>query len=246
MSTNRQFKQIRELLAKQQFAEPLEILAELQQDYLHEPEYWWLVAVCHGEQGNHDGAISALESATTYCPLDVESQVLLGRLYADKGYKESATAIFEHLARMPAALELHRAEIIRQLGRLQRYELAVDLCQQATEESPDDWQAWFAKAFYLGRIGAPSMALVAALERARDLRPDQVTVRVSLVKTLAALGLEKAMQQAAREISIEQIHEIGCRDCVCHLARAYQAADDRPRWQACIQRYATLRRRKKQ
>lgn len=245
MTTNQRFKMVRERLEQQEFDKANEILTELQDVCLYEPDYWWLVAVCHGEQGNHDAAISALESATTYCPLDVQSQVLLGKLYADKGYRESAVAIFSYLAESTEALAQHRAEIIRQLGRLKCYELAVQLCRQATEESPDDWQVWFAKAFYLGRSGEPDVRIVEALQRALTLKPDQLAVRVSLVKTLGALGLEAETRRVAAEIPVAQIKRICCAECICQLAKIYRSSKDLPRWQACIQRYADLRRGKK-
>ena len=244
MSDNERFSHIRDLLEAKRFSAALEILDGMIEECCEYQEYWWLVSICHVERQDYDAAISSLETATTHGPLGIEAQVLLGKLYADKGFIESAVAIFDHLAESPKAFE-HRATLIRELGRLKQYELALRLCEQATKDSPDDWQVWFAKAFYLGRRGEPKQEMPGALERALELNPNQLSVRISLVKTLEALGLHNAARDAAREIPVEKLNDICCCQSVCQLAMIYRTADDLLRWKACVRRYAYLRRRKK-
>lgn len=233
-----------ELLAADSAADALKLLEPLREQFQHSSAYWSLIAWCHYKRGATDAAISALETGTTLAPLGIPTQMLLGRLYSESGFRESATVIFDHLATLPRALRAHRPALIREFGKLRLYERSLDLCEQEIRALPDSWQAWYAKAYYMGRCELPTEEIVPIIMHALSLNETHIGLRISLVKALDSLGLDEDARGAASRIPVDRLVCLRCGSCVLKLASIYRAAGDTCRWKACVKRYADLRREK--
>lgn len=133
-------------------------------------------------------AVHHLESASALAPLSPVGQLALADLYVGFGLVLAATAVYEFLAepdRCPTPL---LADVARGLGRLGRYEAALQVCHQITARRPGYHPAWFGIAHYRRRLGRPLGCCISPLEQAFALAPHALTYRLNLAAAYAGVG----------------------------------------------------------
>lgn len=195
----------------------------------HAPDHGGLhevAGVAAYEQEEFSTSLFHLESATTFTPLGVDSQLLLADLYLRFAQMGAARAVLEFLAdgdRCPTPM---LADLAKALGRAGRPDVALGVCQRLTAVRPSYHPAWFGVAYYLGQLGRPAGQLEFPLRKAFELAPQALPYRLNLAAVYADIG---RLAEAYRLVSGVPVEVVGCR-CQCRrFATACEAAGDNDR-----------------
>ncbi|MBX9681018.1 MAG: hypothetical protein K2X38_19855 [Gemmataceae bacterium] len=187
------------------------------------PHLHLVFAMSCAELGEHADAIESFEEASTRVVLPPICQLTLAELYVRTKCPETARAILEFLAepgRCPANL---LSRVAQAFGLLGDDEAALGVCKRLIELRPDFHPAYFGAAYYLTQLERPVVEILPFVQRAFDLKPEQLSYRVSLALMQANLG---RIDEASATVRSVCPGAIGCAGCIRRLLPAIEKLND--------------------
>ena len=201
---------------------------------------WELLGIIRHGQRSYADAMAAFESATLLKPLSLSGQLALADCYSKLKYFESARCVYLHLAQHPTLPTQYLPDVARGLAGAGDYRGALEACRRAVEHHPDCDQATFGLAYYMGKCGYPKEVILPVLRKAVELSPEVVRYRVALATTYQELGHDEAAIHLLGRLTLKQLRDIGCVNCLRRIANVFEAAGDKLRHAACISRLEEL------
>ncbi|WP_020470104.1 tetratricopeptide repeat protein [Zavarzinella formosa] len=116
---------------------------------------WEILGLAHWMRGEIQAALSPLETASLYVPLQPLAQLALAAAYAWANKPDLARTVYKHLADCPGFPVPLMPRLAAGLGRIGENEAALLVCEKLVELRPDYHPAWFGIAFYRRRLGRP-------------------------------------------------------------------------------------------
>ncbi len=204
---------------------------------------WELLGIARHALRDFPGAMEALEQATVLGPLVPAAELALAGCYLVSGREDLARAMYRHLAERPQVAGHLLRSVAAGLLHVGETLWAVEVQRRYAAERPDDDDALYALAHYMGLIEYPLELIRPIADRAWRLNPASVRNRVFLALTHHRLGDVQRGYALLADVDLRVLLEQCCPCRVYGLASLFEAAGDWARYEACVARLADLRRR---
>ncbi|TWT37316.1 Anaphase-promoting complex, cyclosome, subunit 3 [Posidoniimonas corsicana] len=188
-------------------------------------------------------AVGAGEAALLEAPLPDQAWLALADAYSHLRDAEQAATAYEHLLSRPRLPAESYALIYAGAKRLGQAALAVAACRASIEHYPEDDAVYFAMATQMSKLGYQPECIVAVLERAVGLAPDEWGYRVSLALQHCRAKDWRRAYDALRRAPAEKLRSVECEFSASMLARCCEAHDDHPRARALRAAISRIRAR---
>ena len=153
------------------------------------PKILEIAGVLAFNQGRYAEAIDQIERAMFVQPLSITSQITLTKAFLREGRHDRAltTASFlvDIITRIPCEMLPDLSQVT---SELQRYDLALAVCQEACHRHPQDDQAIFGAAFYMFRLGQSLANVKKLMFRAIAINPTAEFYRLNLAVVFSHEG----------------------------------------------------------
>ena len=196
--------------------------------------------ICHGRK-DLKAALHALETATSLKPLTLGGELALADCYARLDFKETAHAIYSHLADGDKLKPQYVPDVVVGLSGLGDNRRALRLCREAAERDPLCDQATYGMAYYMAKCGYPGEVVLPVLQKAVQLAPEVVQYQVSLANLYDEIGQREQGLGVMSRLDVKQLQSIGCANCLCKFADWFEVAGDSNRRDACLSRMKELK-----
>lgn len=226
---------LRELIMRGELAQAEGVLNEALRgrDGAEVGRHWEMLGIAAYAHQRLPLARNALETASAYVPLTIHGQVLLAACYVASNFPESARAILIHVAgRSDLPTELLELTA-SSLGRIRENELALAVCREAANRSPDSPEPFMGMAYYMRRLRRPTEQIICVLFRAHCLAPESRTCRIQLAWLLHESGQSEEGAYLLERLPIEHFD---CVCCVMLMQAVFEAASDTTRAIKCRRR----------
>ena len=198
---------------------------------------WELLGTLAYAKEDFELALTAIERASLLIPLSPRAQLVLAKCYDRGGFRESAAAIYCHLATLPDLAVDLLATLAAGLGRCGECELALQVCRRAAESFPDRADPHLGIVHYMRRLRRPVKQILPSMFRAHHLEPDNVEYRVRLAWMLHESGCSAAGAYLLEGVDCE---EFSCIRCLTLMQTIFDSVGDDANANACRQRLAIL------
>lgn len=191
---------------------------------------WELLGMLAYAKRDFSLAQSAIEQATVLIPLSARGQLVLGKCYDRSRYRETAAAIYRHVARQSQLASDLLEPLASGLGHCGEFKLALNVCQQAARRTPKSAVPLVGIAYYMRRLGRPIESILPTLARAHRLEPENVEYRISLAWMLHELGRSDDGASLLEQLTIE---DFSCIRCLTRMQHIFDSAGDDDRAEKC-------------
>lgn len=198
---------------------------------------WELLGTLAYAKENFELAVTAIERASLMIPLAPRAQLVLGKCYDRAGFRESATAIYCHLATLPDLAGDLLAALAAGLGRCGECELALQVCRRAAASFPGRADPHLGIVHYMRRLRRPVKQILPSMFRAHHLEPENVEYRVRLAWMLHESGCSAAGAYLLEGVDCE---EFSCIRCLTLMQTIFDSVGDKLNANACRQQLAIL------
>ena len=203
-------------------------------------EAWELLGTMRHGQKLLPEALQALETATSLQPLSLGGQLAIADCYARLGHRETAFAVFVHLADRDNLPSRYLADVAMGLGRLGDFNRALKLAREGAHRDPFCDNAAYAVAYYMSKCGCPGEVILPVLLKVVQLAPDVTIYQVALANLYHQIGRVDDAFSVLSRLSPQQLYALGCRDCLCRIASLFEERGDTVRREACLSRLEEL------
>lgn len=201
----------------------------------HHGRAWEIKGLIHAAAGQLHEALHALESASTYVPLQASARCALAECYLQLGKTELTAVLLRDLLSDEPLCPEFMLRIARGLDRICQSELALDVCRRAAALDPNSAQAHYDMSYYLGRCGRSLQLIESVARRAINLAPDCVKYRIGLAALLSRAGRTQDAYRLVERLNSEQLQSVTCRCCLERVREIYEEAGDWERALYCRQ-----------
>ncbi len=198
--------------------------------------------VWHGQE-EYELAQGAFEAAQMLVPLSVPGQLAMADTLRRLGQREAARTTLEYLAGRDDVPTSHLSALAVGLAQLGDYELALNVCREASRREPERDEPLYGMAFYMTKLGHPVQRIVPVLERAHSLAPDCVHYRAALAIMYSRADMWPQSYAMFRPLEPAQV---GCMNCLQHMIRVFEHVGDEARRTACIARLMAIAEQRRQ
>ena len=178
---------------------------------------WELLGILASTLEEMTLAMSALERASSLIPLSITAQLVLARCYSRTGFRETAKAIYLHLATLERLDEQHLKPLAEGLGRHGEYQMALAICRQAANRMPDNPEPLLGIVHYMRRLRIPPERILPTLFRAFRLAPEDKDCRISLAWLLHETGQSAEGARLLEHVDCEEFTCIRCLTLMQHI-----------------------------
>ena len=180
--------------------------------------------------GDFTAAVRALETAALLVPLTISVQMVQAHSYLRIGRKTEAQTILRYLATRTDLPTPLLPQLCVGLGRVGEYQLALEMCREASLRDSESDEAVYGMAFYMSKLGYPPETVLPLLRRAFALEPHRPIYRLGLAVACARNGLMREAYDLFRGLNVEQIACVRCLDAMAQVCRNF---GDKARVKAC-------------
>lgn len=177
-------------------------------------------------QGDFAGACRALEVAGLLVPLSIPAQLALADAYARAGKSADARTILRFLAERDDVPTIFLPQLTVGLGRIGEYQLALDVCREASLREPDSDEACYGMAFYMSKLRYPTECVLPLLRRALALEPTRPLYRLALAVVCARSGRRRETYELFCGV---EIRNLACASCLQTMIGVFAEFGDNER-----------------
>jgi tetratricopeptide (TPR) repeat protein len=200
-------------------------------------QLWELLGIVAFARDDLDRSQSALEEASIRVPLSPRGQITLARCYDNNGLRESAAAIYRHLATLVAVETELLESLAAGLGRYGECELALAVCREASRRMPECTAALMGIAHYMRRLRYDVQEVLPVMFQAHHLAPENCELRISLAWMLYETGLAN---DAAALLEPVPCAEFSCIRCLTLMQHIFDAVGNEEDADVCRHRLMVL------
>jgi tetratricopeptide (TPR) repeat protein len=219
-----------ELYHRGELARAGELAERALRKFPDEGALWQLDGLVRRDQGDFDGARSALETASLLVPLNPDSECALAQCYAKAGQTGLARDLYRHLAQSGRSPTPLLPAIASGLGSVGDNESALEVCRELSRREPTHHEAFFGMAFYMRKLRYPVAMVMPVVTRAHELAPRSIPYRVLLASLLASIGEYQQASDLLRDIPPDSVH---CRCCLRRMMTIFHLAGEHTLADAC-------------
>ncbi len=234
------YERVKGLITTGEPAEALRLL-EIELDDRVDPVLLALQGIAQHALGKYAAGAKSLESAAQLAPLSPSSQLALGDCYLFTNRHELARATYSGLADLPRIPFPLLSGLALGLSRVQEFERALAVCQQAAAARPECHHALYAVAYYMSKSGRPPEFVYPVLEQAIEMAPQVFCYRVAAATILSRMQETERAYLAIADATLDELSTVSCRCCLERLIALYETASDRVRAARCTTLLATAR-----
>jgi tetratricopeptide (TPR) repeat protein len=162
-------------------------------------------------------AMSALERASSLVTLSIQGQLTLAKCYERTGFRETAKAIYLHLATLERLADEHLKPLAEGLGKFGEYQMALAVCRQAAKRMPDSSEPLLGIVHYMRRLRIPAERILPTLFRAYRLAPEDKDCRITLAWLLHETGQSAAGARLLEQLDCDDFTCIRCLTLMQHI-----------------------------
>ena len=222
------------------FDEALDLLHDRLEIDPDEGRLWELCGLVYRATNDCQACLDALERASLYVPLSFLAQCALAECYVNTGRHEWARDIYIYLVEQPDL----SASLLKRLAAgfdwLGDFPMALRLSREVAKKLPDDAESRYAMAYFMGKLDYPLPAIESEARHAVALAPGRVHYRIGLAGLLEQHGRIVEALEWITDLTVEQIQNLSCKNCLVRLARIFGAAGDGNRANVCRWMLANL------
>jgi tetratricopeptide (TPR) repeat protein len=178
---------------------------------------WELLGILAGDREDGQIAIAALEQASSLIPLSIEGQFVLARGYDRASFRESAKAIYLHLATLDRLEEQQLKPLAEGLGRHGEYQMALAICRQAAKRMPESSEPLLGIVYYMRKLRVPPERILPTLFQAYRLAPEDRDCRITLAWLLHETGQSAAGARLLEQLDCAEFTCIRCLTLMQHI-----------------------------
>lgn len=198
-------------------------IEELRQQLQSHPDHgsmWELLGtLCYAAE-DVESAAKALENARVLIPLSARGQLVLAKCYDFAGHRQSAGAIYRHVATLANLDEELFEPLAAGLGRHGEYQKALTVCRTAATEMPDNPEPLMGIVHYMRRLRMPVERILPTLFRAHHLDPENKDCRITLAWLLHEIGRSDEAAYLLEQVECEDYSCIRCLTLMQHIFEA--------------------------
>lgn len=180
-------------------------------------EAWQHLGILASDHEDGQVAIGALERASCLIPLSITGQLVLARCYDRASFRESAKAIYLHLATLDLLEDQLLKPVAEGLGRHGEYQMALAICRQAAKRMPDNPEPLLGIVHYMRRLRIPPERILPTLFQAYRLAPEDRDCRITLAWLLHETGQSAAGARLLEQLDCDEFNCIRCLTLMQHI-----------------------------
>lgn len=186
--------------------------------------------------------LEALEHATLLGPIADRSRTLIAVAYARVGRFELAIDLLDMLVDGGAEHSEVPVLLLAASGydTAGRPDLAMRCCRRAARIDPQNAEAYHLASRYGEHGGLPTRLVESLARRAVALDPECAGFRIRLATLLQGEGRAAEAADAVRELALDQLRDLCCRQCAEYLAETYESIGDWRRAVVCREQLLRL------
>ncbi|MDG2383764.1 MAG: hypothetical protein P8N76_18975 [Pirellulaceae bacterium] len=215
------------------FDEALHLLHDQLEVDPNEGRLWELYGLVFRATNDCLACLDALERASLYVPLSFLAQCALAECYVNTGRYELARDIYIYLVEQPDLSTALLKRLVAGFDGLGDLPMALRLSREVAKQLPNDAESRYAVAYFMAKLDYPLPAIESEARHAVALAPGNVQYRIGLAGLLEQHGRVLEALEWITDLSVEQIRNLSCKNCLVRLARIFDTAEDESQATIC-------------
>lgn len=192
-----------------------------------------LKGIIHHSLRDFESGRDAIEAAGLAQPLSSSAKLILADCYFATNKRNLARSMYCGMASSDDVPFQLLSGLAMGLSQFKEYELALDVCKQASEKDPNCHHARYGVAFYMSKCGRPPELVYPIIQKAVELAPHVFHYRMAAATLLCQLDSHDRAYLAIADATPDELKTVTCRCCFERLIRLYKLASDDGRRAIC-------------
>lgn len=168
--------------------------------------------------GDDQEGCRILQELRSHSTISATACIALMRCYISAGERRLAKKVLLEALKKRDCRTKGLPVLASSLGQLGEYALALEVCKELTNRSPDFPDAWYGAAYYQEAMGVGPQFIIPALRRAIQLQPRCIAVRLCLASAYTKIGSWQDAYALVSNIDLDTIKNKDQLDLLAQIA----------------------------